>query len=137
MNLSFTSNRRVIYADTDKMGIVYNGNYLSYFEIGRNELMRHLGLTYTKVEENGLILPLIDSYVRYIQPALYDDVLEINARLDETFSAKIQFIYNIRCNDKLIAEGYTNHVFAKADTMKPVRPPKMYLDIFNKHEGKS
>ena len=136
MSLDFTSYRRVIYADTDKMGIVYNGNYLSYFEIGRNELMRHLGLTYTEVERNGLILPLIDSYVRYIQPALYDDILEINTRLDETLSAKIQFIYNIKCNEKLIAEGYTNHVFANAETMKPVRPPKIYLDIIKKHLGK-
>lgn len=135
MSLEFTTHRRVIYADTDKMGIVYNGNYLSYFEIGRNELMRHLGLKYTDVEKSGLILPLIDSYVRYKQPALYDDILDINARLDETFSAKIQFIYNITCEGKLVAEGYTNHVFANAETMKPVRPPKMYMDILKKHQG--
>ena len=78
MSLEFSTNRRVIYADTDKMGVVYNGNYLSYFEIGRNELMRHLGLAYTEVEKNGLILPVIDAYVKYIKPAYYDDILDIN-----------------------------------------------------------
>ena len=118
------------------MGVVYNGNYLSYFEIGRNELMRHLGLAYTEVEKNGLILPVIDAYVKYIKPAYYDDILEINARVVETLSAKIQFIYIIRCNDLIIAEGYTNHVFANAETMKPVRPPKMYIELIQKHLGK-
>ncbi len=135
MSLEFTANRRVIYADTDKMGVVYNGNYLSYFEIGRNELMRHLGLAYTEVEKSGLILPVIDAYVKYIKPAYYDDVLVIKAQLNETLSAKIQFIYTISCNNVLIAEGYTNHVFANAETMKPVRPPKMYVELLQKHLG--
>lgn len=133
--LEYTAKRRVIYADTDKMGVVYNGNYLSFFEIGRNELMRHLGLTYTKVEANGLILPVIDAYVKYISPARYDDVLEIKTQLSETLSAKIQFIYSIECNDRKIAEGYTNHVFADGVKMTPVRPPKMYVDLLNKHKN--
>ena len=136
MSLEYIAQRRVIYADTDKMGIVYNGNYLSYFKIGRNELMRNLGLAYTDVEKSGLILPVIDAYVKYVRPSFYDDVLEIKARLNETLSAKIQFIYTISCNGVLIAEGYTNHVFANAETMKPVRPPKMYLELIEKHLGK-
>lgn len=135
MSLDHTTVRRVIYADTDKMGVVYNGNYLSYFEIGRNELMRHLGLKYTDVEKQGMILPLIDAYVKYISPAQYDDLLDINARLNETLSAKIQFIYNIKCNGRLIAEGYTNHVFANAETMKPIRPPKEYVKLLENHKG--
>lgn len=134
MSLEFSSQRRVIYADTDKMGIVYNGNYLSYFEIGRNELMRHLGLKYTDVEKNGLILPLIDSYVKYIKPAQYDDILDIKASLDETLSAKIQFIYTITCKSELIASGYTNHVFANAITMKPVRPPQIFVELLKKYK---
>lgn len=118
------------------MGIVYNGNYFSYFEIGRNELMRHLGLTYTEVEKNGLILPLIDAYAKYVKPAHYDDVLDIKASIDETLSAKIQFTYTITCRNELITTGYTNHIFANAETMKPVRPPQVFVELLKKYQGK-
>lgn len=122
---------RVRYADTDKMGVVYNGNYFSFFETGRNELMRKNGLPYTKVEENGFMLPLIDSYAKYINPAKYDDIIDIHAKLIYDNSIKLKFEYNIFVNDTTITTGYTRHVFVNKDNMKPVRPPKLFLDIIN------
>ncbi len=122
---------RVRYADTDKMGIVYNGNYLSFFESGRTELMRNFGLPYVEVEKAGFLLPLIDSYIKYLNPAKYDDILNIKATLEIENSAKIKFIYNIFTSTSTIAEGYTRHVFVDSKSMKPVRPPKLFTDIIN------
>jgi acyl-CoA thioester hydrolase len=122
---------RVRYADTDKMGVVYNGNYFSFFESGRTELMRHFGLPYTKVEELGFMLPLVDCYAKFINPAKFDDVLEINAELDYNNSAILQFNYKIECESKLIAEGYTRHVFVNSTNMKPVKPPSVFTSIIN------
>jgi len=122
---------RVRYADTDKMGVVYNGNYFSFFESGRTELMRNYGLPYTKVEELGYMLPLVDCYAKFINPAKFDDVLEINAELEYNNTAVMQFNYKIECNNKLIAEGYTRHVFVNSENMKPVRPPYVFTNIIN------
>lgn len=122
---------RVRYADTDKMGVVYNGNYFSFFESGRTELMRHFGLPYTKVEELGFMLPLVDCYAKFINPAKFDDVLEINAELNYNNSAVLQFNYKIECESKLIAEGYTRHVFVNSTNMKPVKPPSVFTSIIN------
>jgi len=129
--LSHTSVFRVRYADTDKMGIVYNGNYFAFFETGRTELMRHFGLPYTLVEESGFMLPLVDAYVKYLSPARYDDKLEIKAEIKLEQKAVIEFKYNIKCGNTPIAQGYTRHVFIKQGNMKTVRPPKFFLDIFN------
>jgi acyl-CoA thioester hydrolase len=122
---------RVRYADTDKMGVVYNGNYFSFFESGRTELMRNYGLPYTKVEELGYMLPLVDCYAKFINPAKFDDVLEINAELEYNNTAVMKFNYKIECNNKLIAEGYTRHVFVNSENMKPVRPPYVFTNIIN------
>lgn len=130
--LKHTTNFRVRYADTDKMGVVYNGNYFAFFETGRTELMRNFGLPYTKVEEHGFMLPLVDCYVKYVNSAKFDDVLEISAELNYNNSATLKFEYKIYCNERLIAEGYTRHVFVNSDNMKPVKPPYVFTSIINK-----
>jgi len=130
--LTFTTEIRVRYADTDQMGVVYNANYLRFFEIGRTELMRNFGLPYIDVEKQGFLLPLIDAYTKYINPARYDDIVCINATLELESAAKIKFNYAITVLEKVICEGYTRHVFVNAETMKPTRPPKFFTDIINK-----
>lgn len=120
---------RVRYADTDRMGIVYNGNYFSFFETGRTELMRHFGLPYTEVEKNGFYLPLTESHINYKNASHYDDVLEINTNLEFKNTLQFQFDYQIELASKVIATGYTKHVFVKKESMKPVRPPKFFLDL--------
>jgi acyl-CoA thioester hydrolase len=129
------ANIRVRYADTDKMGIVYNGNYLSFFETGRTELLRGLGLPYKVVEENGFLLPLIDSYAKYHVPAVYDDIIDVHVSMDLSETPKIKFDYELYKDDNLITSGYTRHVFVKFENMKPIRPPKLFMDIISNIES--
>lgn len=133
-----TTEIRVRYADTDKMQFVYNGKYLEYFEVGRTELLRASGLSYTEVEKNGYQLPLIESRIFYKLPAVYDDLLEIQADLNELHSPKvhIQYIVRRKITKEIIAEGYTIHIFIKSDTKKAVRPPKIYVDILSPYFSK-
>lgn len=121
---------RVRYADTDKMGVVYNGNYFTFFEVGRTELMRAYGLPYTSFENEGYILPLIEAHANYKSSAYYDDLLEVNSWLNvNQIGATMRFEYEITYQGKIIADGYTLHSFVKKDSMKPVRPPKFFMEM--------
>jgi len=126
---------RVRYADTDKMQFVYNGKYLEYFEVGRTELLRNCGLAYSEVEKAGYQLPLIEAKLRYISPARYDDLLDIEATVSELLSAKVHIDYKITRHEtgEVITEGYTTHMFIKSDSKKPTRPPKIYTDALKKY----
>ena len=132
--ISNVTSVRVRYADTDKMQFVYNGKYLEYFEVGRTELLRSLGLPYSIIEKEGYQLPLIEAGLKYKNPAYYDDVLLIKANLNEIYSAKVHIEYEIlRESDKnLIVSGYTTHMFIKSDTKKPTKPPQIYLETLGK-----
>ncbi len=101
---------RVIYADTDTGGVMYYGNYLRLFEIGRTELLRAQGLNYREIEEKeGLILPVVEVSVRYKAPARYDDLLEIETRLSEVKPHRLRFDYQIYRAEKLLVLGHTVH----------------------------
>jgi acyl-CoA thioester hydrolase len=119
---------RVRYADTDKMGVVYNGMYFTFFEVGRTELMRNFGLPYTEFENAGYILPLVETGARFLSSAFYDDLLEVEAILSLEIKPLVKFEYNILRNNTTIVTGFTVHSFVKADTRKPVKPPRMYVD---------
>ncbi len=127
---------RVRYADTDKMGYLYNGNYFAYFEVGRTELMRAYGMIYKDLEDSGYILPLIDTYAKYIKPAYYDDLLTIEATLNYDKGAIIQFDYNILKDNTIITNGFTRHIFVTVNKRIPVKPPKMFMDVINKFGSK-
>lgn len=133
--LKHTTEIRVRYADTDKMQFVYNGKYLEYFEVGRTELLRATGLAYSDVEKAGYHLPLIEANVKYKQPAVYDDILEIHATVKELHSPKVHIDYLIKRKgtEEIIAEGFTTHMFIRSDTKKAVRPPKVYVDTLSKY----
>ncbi len=126
--INLNTNIRVRYADTDKMGVVYNSVYLVYFEVGRTELMRANNLPYTEFEKAGYHLPLIEAKVIFRKAAFYDDLLIINAKLDtEKITAKLQFDYIILRDSDLIAEGYTIHSFMNSSTKRAVKPPEIFL----------
>lgn len=129
--ISHSTEIRVRYADTDKMQFVYNGKYLEYFEVGRTELLRSLGLPYSEVEKAGYQLPLLEAGLKYINPARYDDLLIVTATVKELYSPKVHIEYIIKRKEteEIIAEGFTTHIFMKAETKKAVRPPKIYIDI--------
>jgi acyl-CoA thioester hydrolase len=113
-----TTEVRVRYAETDQMGIVYYANYLVWFELGRVELLRSLGLAYSRLEQDhGCILPVIESHCRYRSPARYDDEILIETRPSLLRGTVLKFAYEIYRKPRLepekrelLAEGYTVHV---------------------------
>jgi acyl-CoA thioester hydrolase len=121
---------RVIYGDTDKMGIAYYGNYLRWFEIGRTEMIRSWGLSYKSIEEKGVLLPVSEAYCKFLASAQYDDILIIKTVLDTSVKAGIKFNYEV-CNQadkRLLTTGYTKHAFM--DTQgKVIRPPGFFREL--------
>ena len=127
--VSVTTNLRVRYADTDKMGIVYYANYLVYFEVGRTEFIRKLWKSYSEIEKAGYILPVLSSGVEYKASAFYDDMLEVKTILENHSGARIKFRYEIRREGgALLAVGFTEHCFAAPEG----RPRKMPAELRNR-----
>lgn len=122
---------RVPYADTDQMGVVYYGNYLTYFERARGELLRNLGLTYREIEARGFGLPVLSAYVNYKSPARYDDLLEIRGWLGERRAVRIQVNCAVYRNGELLAEGHTVHAFVELAAMRPTRIPPEIAELFD------
>jgi acyl-CoA thioester hydrolase len=120
---------RVRYADTDQMQFVYNGKYLEYFEAGRTEMLREIGLPYNVLEKKGYQLPVLEAHIKYHRPAFYDDIIIIKSVLKEFPSLKIHIDYELirKETNEVIAEGYTIHIFMNQKTRKPVRPPDFFL----------
>ncbi|HEX2861821.1 MAG TPA: thioesterase family protein [Lacunisphaera sp.] len=112
----------VRYAETDMMGIVYHGNYLPWFEVGRTTLLKECGLPYRELEAQGYHLPVIEVGVKYQRPALYDDSLTIITRLKERPTLRIHLEYEVRRGDELLVTGFTTHAFINRRG-EPVRPP--------------
>ncbi|QTA89289.1 acyl-CoA thioesterase [Desulfonema magnum] len=128
--LTHRTTYRVIYGDTDNMGIAYNANYLRWFEIGRAEMFRSLGLPYKTIESKGIFLPISEMQCKFISPARYDDLIIIEASVDAKVRAGVKFDYQIFSEDgeTLLATGYTKH--ACVDTHgRVVRPPAFLKDI--------
>jgi len=125
---------RVIYGDTDNMGQAYYGNYFRWFEIGRNEMFRSLGLTYKSVEERGIYLPVAEAHCKYSVAAQYDDVLVIETKLDTQIKGAVKFEYEIfsERDHTLIAKGYTKHACLNGDG-KVVRPPNFIKEVIQKY----
>ena len=123
---------RVLYAHTDKMGVVNNARYLEYFEAGRNDLLRKTGYPYTELEKENIALPVIEANCKYLSGAKYYDVVTIKSFLKEMPTVKIKIDYEVYVKDKLIASGFTIHSFVNLDKMKPVRPPEKFLNILKK-----
>ncbi len=125
---------RVRYGETDRMGYAYYGNYLLYYEIGRTEMIRQLGLSYKELEDSGVLLPVHSSNLRYLAPALYDDLLTIKTFLREYPSASILFEHEIYNGEgKLIHTGQVKLVFVDAHTRRPMRAPDFFLDKIKRY----
>jgi acyl-CoA thioester hydrolase len=127
---------RVLYAHTDKMGVVNNARYLEYYEAGRNELLRKMGYPYTEFEKENIALPVIEANCKYILPAKYDDIVTIKSYLKEPPTVKIKIYYEVFVEDRIIATGYTIHSFVNFEKMKPVRPPEKFISILKNFKTK-
>ena len=129
----FTSKPLIVrYGETDQMGVVHHSNYLRYFEVARLEWLSALGVSYTSMEKEGLIMPVIDVKVTYKTPALFDDSLTIYIFLSELPRVKIIFFYEIKNQkDKIVCTGETTLAFLNAKTRKPVRCPEEFGALFS------
>jgi acyl-CoA thioester hydrolase len=125
----FKTEYRVIYGDSDPFDVVYYGNYFDFFERGRTELFRDLGITYRQVQDMNIFLPVSETYCKYHKPARYDDLLLIETSIAFLKKASIRFDYKIFIKDlkTLLTEGYTVHAFVNRDG-KIQRAPEEVLN---------
>src|SRR4051812_39517146 len=100
---------RVIFGDTDQMGVVYYANYLRYFEGARAAYWRALGKSYKDLEAWGIALPVVEAHCRYKRPAYYEDLLAVDVRVSELRAASLRFAYQVYRGDQLLADGTTRH----------------------------
>jgi len=126
--LSYETQLRVQYYETDQMGVVHHSNYVRYFEIGRTELMRHIGLSYLDLENSGIIMPIANVEVRFFYPARYDDIIYIKSSIKEMPKARITFNYEVYNKQrKLLADGSTTLAFVNKVTGRPQRAPEKMI----------
>ncbi|CAM4188165.1 acyl-CoA thioester hydrolase [Paenibacillus endophyticus] len=143
----FTHPLRVRYQETDQMGVVFHGNYVTWFEIGRTEWIRNAGYSYKEIEANGLLLPVVDLECRYILPARYDDMVIVCTRIGACTPVRVTFESQVRRVGKeefeagvfagsdqlpgeLLVEGGTKHVWVNA-SWQPARLNKVMPELFN------
>ncbi len=123
---------RVRYKDTDQMGVVYYGNYFTFFEIGRVEYMRERGIAYKQMEqEDNSYIVVAEASCRYLQPARYDDLLRIRTRVSESRRRSIRFAYEILRHDtgEMLATGETVHIICNREG-RPKSLPEKYRQLF-------
>lgn len=121
----FDYETRVIYGDTDKMGISYYGNYFRWFEAARTEYFRALQLPYTECEKKGILLPVVEASAKYHAPSFYDDLLTVRTSVSEIGRTSMRFQYQVfeKKSSKLLVTGFTVHVSVDSN-MKPSRLPE-------------
>lgn len=116
---------RVRYSETDRMGYCYYGNYAQYFEVGRVEALRELGVSYKELEDDGIALPVSHYSVEYKRPAYYDDVLQVITTIVSCEGARIEFEYKVNNQDKeLLCTAKTTLVFVDMKTGRPIKAPE-------------
>ena len=125
---------RVRYGEVDRMGYLHHGNYPLYFEEGRTELIRSVGLTYREIEDRGIILPVRDMNIKYFLPAKYDDLLTVKTSLANKPMVRLEFEYEVT-NDKgeLLCTAQTTLAIVSAETRKPTRIPAFFAELVNPH----
>lgn len=120
---------RVRYGETDQMGYMYYGNYAEFYEVGRVEMLRSLGLTYKGMEESGIMMPVLELQCKYLKPALYDEEISIRVIMDKLPGIRIHFRYELtNPKGELINTGETLLVFINMKTNRPCLPPQDFTD---------
>lgn len=125
---------RVRYADTDQMGYMYYGKYAEFYEVGRVEMLRSLGLTYKAMEDSGIIMPVTELKCKYIRPAFYDEEITVKVIMEKMPSVRIHFRYELS-NEKqeLINLGETTLVFISQENKRPCLAPEDFLNKLTVH----
>jgi acyl-CoA thioester hydrolase len=133
--LKHTTEVRIRYSETDQMHFVYNGKYFDFFEVGRAEMMRDLNLTYKEIEARGYGMPVVETFIKFKNPAYYDEVLSIETRVEKLPELKVHIDHTITCpeRNKTIVEGYVDLVFLNSETKKLSRPPDFFINAIKKY----
>ncbi len=127
---SATTTLRVRYSETDRMQYVYYGNYAAYYEVGRVEALRQLGLSYRSLEESGIMMPVLECHSYYHRPAKYDDLLTIKTTIPQMPVLKIKFVYELFDEaGTLLHSGDTTLAFINMASGRPVRAPQAMTDL--------
>lgn len=125
---------RIRYAETDRMGYAYYGNYATYFEVARVEAMRSIGINYKELEDQGIILPVSEFHVKYIKPAYYDDEITVKVTINKIPNVRFKFDYTTyNSNGDLLNTAWTTLVFVNKETGKPMPLPDELKDLFVPH----
>ncbi|TSJ40781.1 acyl-CoA thioesterase [Mucilaginibacter corticis] len=120
---------RVRYGETDQMGYMYYGNYAEFYEVGRVEMLRSLGLTYSGMEASGIMMPVLEMKSKYLKPALYDEEITVKVIMDKMPGVKIHFRYELfNEKEELIHQGETLLVFVNMTTNRPCLPSSEFLE---------
>ncbi len=127
----FKFSLRVRYTETDQMQVAYYGSYFVWFEVARTEAFRELGLEYSKLEEEGFCLMVVQANCQYEAPCKYDDLIAIHTTISEVKNSSLSFDYQVYKDAKLLATGKTTHVFCNKKG-KPVRMPHKIRGLINK-----
>ena len=129
---SFVTRLRVRYAETDAAGVVYYGNYLTYFEVARVELLRALGVPITEVETRGIVMPVVEARLKYLRPARLDDLLDVSLSLNAVGPASFAFDYEVRRDGLLLASGWTRLAVCDRETGRSVPMPGWLKEFFTR-----
>jgi acyl-CoA thioester hydrolase len=113
------------------MGVAYYANYLVWFEVGRTELLKACGFTYSEMEKNGIFLPVMEAYVNYLKPARYEDKLNIYSEVSEVSRAKIKITCQVKRGEEILATGFTVHPFING-RWQAIRAPQELVDKISK-----
>jgi acyl-CoA thioester hydrolase len=125
---------RVRYQETDQMGVVYHGNYFTWFEAARVELLDHLGCPYRDLEKRGYLLPVLHCEAKFSKPAHFDDRLVVRVTISESPMAKIKIHYQVFRDQEVLCSGRTTHAFVDTNG-KLCRPPASFLSKFKERTG--
>ncbi len=131
----FSTDLKVRFAETDAQGIVHNAVYLVWFEVARVAYLAEYAGGYTKLREQGLESLVLESRVRYRQPAQFDDELRVHTRIGELKGARFRFEYVVARDGDTLAEGWTQHACVDASTLRPTRIPSWLVDAISTAES--
>jgi acyl-CoA thioester hydrolase len=125
----YSTKIRVRYGETDQMGYMYYGNYAEFYEVGRVEMLRSLGLTYSGMEASGIMMPVLEMKSKYLKPALYDEEITVKVIMDKMPGVKIHFRYELfNEKEELIHQAETLLVFVNMKTSRPCLPSSEFLE---------
>lgn len=128
--MSVTASHRVHFYETDQMGVVHHANYFRWFEIGRVEFLRSIGVTLGELIDDGILFPITEIDAKFHSPARYDDLITIETVPVELTKVKLVFDYKISRSDQLLVTGHSLNVFTDLESGKIIRVPDKYYEKF-------